>query len=187
MKMKLMILVICCMIAVFAIIGGSAIAYFTVEQTARNVITAGNVDLVIHEITSDGTDFPKEGMQIMPGDTVSKIVTVENIGGHPIYLRVKLTKSVDDKNLPADKCLILDINDNEWTYKEGYYYYNTPLNGGETTAALFTRVYFHGENINNDYLGASFTVAIDAYGVQSENNGDTVWDAYGWPEAEERS
>lgn len=171
-------------IAILAIISVGTLAYFTSEQNAENVISAGNIKLEIHEKTASGEDFPKEGIIVMPGDTVSKIVTVENTGDHPLYLRVKLTEGVSDEALTEDDCLDININRSCWLEKDGYYYYYRALQSGETTEQLFSEVYFDLYNIDNKYLGKHFTLNVAASAVQSENNGSDVLNAIGWPEEE---
>ncbi len=171
-------------IAILAIISVGTLAYFTSEQNAENVISAGNIKLEIHEKTASGEDFPKEGIIVMPGDTVSKIVTVENTGDHPLYLRVKLTEGVSDEALTTDDCLDININRSCWLEKDGYYYYYRALQSGETTEQLFSEVYFDLYNIDNKYLGKHFTLNVAASAVQSENNGSDVLNAIGWPEEE---
>ena len=171
-------------IAILAIISVGTLAYFTSEQNAENVISAGNIKLEIHEKTASGEDFPEEGIIVMPGDTVSKIVTVENTGDHPLYLRVKLTEGVSDEALTVDDCLDININRSCWLEKDGYYYYYRALQSGETTEQLFSEVYFDLYNIDNKYLGKHFTLNVAASAVQSENNGSDVLNAMGWPEEE---
>lgn len=171
-------------IAILAIISVGTLAYFTSEQNAENVISAGNIKLEIHEKTASGEDFPEEGIIVMPGDTVSKIVTVENTGDHPLYLRVKLTEGVSDEALTEDDCLDININRSCWLEKDGYYYYYRALQSGETTEQLFSEVYFDLYNIDNKYLGKYFTLNVAASAVQSENNGSDVLNAMGWPEEE---
>ena len=171
-------------IAILAIISVGTLAYFTSEQNAENVISAGNIKLEIHEKTASGEDFPEEGIIVMPGDTVSKIVTVENTGDHPLYLRVKLTEGVSDEALTDDDCLDININRSCWLEKDGYYYYYRALQSGETTEELFSEVYFDLYNIDNKYLGKYFTLNVAASAVQSENNGSDVLNAMGWPEEE---
>lgn len=171
-------------IAILAVISVGTLAYFTSEQNAENVISAGNIKLEIHEKTASGEDFPEEGIIVMPGDTVSKIVTVENTGDHPLYLRVKLTEGVSDEALTTDDCLDININRSCWLEKDGYYYYYRALQSGETTEQLFSEVYFDLYNIDNKYLGKHFTLNVAASAVQSENNGSDVLNAMGWPEEE---
>ena len=182
MKKKLSI--IFGIIAILAVISVGTLAYFTSEQNAENVISAGNIKLEIHEKTASGEDFPEEGIIVMPGDTVSKIVTVENTGDHPLYLRVKLTEGVSDEALTTDDCLDININRSCWLEKDGYYYYYRALQSGETTEQLFSEVYFDLYNIDNKYLGKHFTLNVAASAVQSENNGSDVLNAMGWPEEE---
>ena len=182
MKKKLSI--IFGIIAILAVISVGTLAYFTSEQNAENVISAGNIKLEIHEKTASGEDFPEEGIIVMPGDTVSKIVTVENTGDHPLYLRVKLTEGVSDEALTDDDCLDININRSCWLAKDGYYYYYRALQSGETTEQLFSEVYFDLYNIDNKYLGKYFTLNVAASAVQSENNGSDVLNAMGWPEEE---
>lgn len=182
MKKKLSI--IFGIIAILAVISVGTLAYFTSEQNAENVISAGNIKLEIHEKTASGEDFPEEGIIVMPGDTVSKIVTVENTGDHPLYLRVKLTEGVSDEALTDDDCLDININRSCWLEKDGYYYYYRALQSGETTEQLFSEVYFDLYNIDNKYLGKYFTLNVAASAVQSENNGSDVLNAMGWPEEE---
>ena len=182
MKKKLSI--IFGIIAILAVISVGTLAYFTSEQNAENVVSAGNIKLEIHEKTASGEDFPEEGIIVMPGDTVSKIVTVENTGDHPLYLRVKLTEGVSDEALTDDDCLDININRSCWLEKDGYYYYYRALQSGETTEQLFSEVYFDLYNIDNKYLGKYFTLNVAASAVQSENNGSDVLNAMGWPEEE---
>lgn len=174
--MRKRLVALCLALAAGSLLAGGTIAYFTAEDTARNAVTAGNAEIRVH------TEFPSEGQEIMPGDTVEDTVTVENTGGHPLYLRVRVTKGVNEEGLSAEDCLELDINETDWTYKDGYYYFNTALEAGKTTPPLFTKVQFKGDTIDNQYLGRLFTVDVDGYAVQAENNGETVWDAVGFPE-----
>lgn len=183
--MKKKLLTISIIIAVLAVISIGTAAFFTSEQNAHNVITAGNVKLEIHEKTATGEDFPKEGVVVMPGDTVSKIVTVENTGEHPFFLRVKLTEGVNDEELTTDGCMEIDINRSCWLEKDGYYYYYRALQPGETTEQLFSEVNFDLFNIDNKYLGKHFLLNVSASAVQSENNGKDVLNAAGWPAEEE--
>lgn len=185
--MKRRLLIVFGVAAVLAILSTGTLAYVTVDQPVENVVTAGSVKVEIHEKMANGEDFPKEGINVLPGDTVSKIVTFENVGTHPMYLRVKLAKGVNDENLSAEDCLIMDINTKNWTYKDGYYYYNHVIEAGRTTDALMTEVHIDGWAVDNAYLGKKFTLDVTAEAVQSEYNGNTVWEAVGWDAAADNS
>ena len=180
--MKRKLLIIFGIVAILAVLSAGTIAYFTAETTAKNVISTGNVQMVVHETTASGAEFPKEGVVIMPGDTVSKIVTVENTGNQPFYLRIRLTQAVNDEKLTADGCLNIQINRTYWLEKDGYYYYYRALNAGEKTEPLFSEVNFDLFGIDNRYIGKNFTLDVDASAVQSKNNGGDVLNAIGWPE-----
>ena len=179
--MKKKLFAVFLLIVVISVAAGGTYAYFTAESTARNVITTGNLSLAIVETTDGGKPFPADGVSVMPGDVVNKTVVIKNTGTHPMYLRVQVEKSVDDERLDADNCLsIVDLNETDWTYSNGYYYYNTVLEAGEKTEPLFTKVHIVGELVDNAYLGKNFDLTVSAYAVQSENNGSSVWTAAGW-------
>lgn len=184
MAMKRRIILISVLLVLLALLATGSVAYFTTEQTAQNVITAGTVDISVLTTTQDGTPFPQEGVRIMPGDTIDKVVTVKNNGSGALYLRLKLTASVEDSDLPADDCMIINIDTTKWTlHEDGYYYYNVALEAGQTSAPLFEQVTFDGSKVTNEYRGKAFLLAVDAQAVQSANNGTSALSALGWPAA----
>ena len=159
-----------------------SLAYYTTIGKATNVVTSGDIQLRIHEKTADGSDFPAEGIYIIPGDIVSKQVTVENICNHPFYLRVKLVSGSTNTSLSAEECLKLDIDTVHWTYVDGFYYYNEVLQVGETTPALFTQVEIIGSKVDQTHIGSTLSLTVNAYAVQSEHNDAAApWQASGWP------
>lgn len=175
-------------IALFAILvtfmGQSTLAYYSTVGKATNVVTSGNIQLIIHETTSQGTEFPAEGVYIVPGDIVSKEVSIENDCQHPFYLRVKMVYGVDSKELSAEDCFKLNIDEEYWVLHDGWYYYVSPLNPGETSPNVFSHVEIVGSKVDNSYIGKTLTLTVKAQAVQSENNpvvdGNT-YTAFGWP------
>ena len=158
------------------------LAFYTTVGTATNVVTSGNIQLKIHEKTADGSDFPAEGVYVIPGDIVSKQVSIENVCTHPFYLRVKLVSSATNEALTPGDCLKLNINTQNWTEKGGYYYYNKILQPFETTPALFTQVEIVGSKVDQSHIGSTLSLTVNAYAVQSENNpAEYPWSASGWP------
>lgn len=158
------------------------LAYYTTIGKATNVVTSGNISLEIHEKTADGSDFPAEGVYVIPGDIVSKQVSVENVCAHPFYLRVKLVRGATNETLSQEDAMKLDINTNEWTYQDGYYYYNSILQPGQVTVPLFTQVEIVGSQVDQSHAGSTLSLSVNAYAVQSENNpAEQPWDAAGWP------
>ena len=160
------------------------LAYYTTVGTATNVVTSGEISLKIKEMTDQGTEFPTDGVYIMPGDVVSKIVTVENICSHPFYLRVKLVYGIDSKELTAEDCIKLNINTENWVYKDGWYYYTGIVQPGQETPQVFSHVEIVGSQVDTSYIGKTLQLSVIAQAVQSENNpiqnGDTTT-AAGWP------
>ena len=164
------------------------IAYFTAEDIASNVITAGNIDLSLKETAlpeNSGDPVPFEDViGVMPGTQVSKIVEVENTGDHPAYVRIRLIKEVtlaEGENGEVDLSLMgLDFNTEKWTEKDGYYYYGTALNAGEITEPLFTTVSF-SKDMDNRYQDGKAMVQVFAEATQVQNNADSALEAFGWP------
>lgn len=182
MKAKSRLLLIAFVAIFLTILTQPTLAYYTTIGKATNVVTSGGIRLQIHEKTADGSEFPKEGVYVIPGDIVSKQVTVENVCNHPFFLRVKLVSGTTNEALTPDDCLKLDIDTVNWTYKDGYYYYNQILQPDETTPALFTQVEIVGSQVDQTHIGSTLRLTVNAYAVQSENNSaEHPWEASGWP------
>ncbi|MBR5768823.1 MAG: hypothetical protein IKX98_01810 [Clostridia bacterium] len=167
---------------IMSLISFDTLAYYTVTSTARNVITFGELPSEVVETTSAGTEFPEEGVYVMPGDIVSKIVSVANKSEHPFYVRVKLIKASDASELSAEECLSITTDTEHWTLMEdGYYYYNTAVPAYGQTEPLFREVEVVGDKITKEQIGTILTVTVKTFVVQSENNADTPFEAVGWP------
>ena len=182
MKQKARLLLIALAAILMTVLTQPTLAYYTTIGKATNVVTSGDIQLKIHEKTADGSDFPAEGVYIIPGDIVSKQVSVENVCNHPFYLRVKVVSGSDNEALSPEDCLKMDIDTVNWTYVDGFYYYNRILEAGEITTPLFTQVEIVGSKVDQTHAGSALSLTIHAYAVQSENNpADNPWDASGWP------
>ena len=182
MRAKGRLLIIALAAILLTVLTQPTLAYYTTIGKATNVVTSGDIQLVIHEKTADGSNFPAEGVYIMPGDIVSKQVSVENVCGHPFYLRVKLVSSSTNQTLSAEDCLKMNIDTANWTLVDGYYYFNRILRPGETTPTLFTQVEIVGGQVDQSHVGSTLSLTVNAYAVQSENNpAEHPWDASGWP------
>lgn len=186
--MKKRSLIIAIVAICLSLCAGGTIAYFTAESTATNVITAGNIKIELQENmiskeTGEIVEF-EDQIGIMPGEKASKIVQIKNTGDNPAYVRIGLTNSIklkDSSKKPDMSLITLDINKKNWTEKDGYYYYNTPLAAGATTEPLFTEVSFD-KSMDNMYQECVVTIKVDAQGTQVANNGSSVLEASGWPE-----
>ena len=182
MKAKARLLLIALAAILLTVLTQPTLAYYTTIGKATNVVTSGDIQLKIHEKTADGSNFPTEGVYIIPGDIVSKQVSVENVCAHPFYLRVKVVSATDNADLSPEECLKMDIDTVNWTLVDGYYYYNRILQPGEMTVPLFTQVEIVGSKVDQSHVGSALSITINAYAVQSEHNpAEHPWDASGWP------
>ena len=190
MKKKLLLLAM--MVICAAVLAPGTLAYFTAEDTAHNVITTKSVDIKIEEWQNQvGNQYPTELISVMPGTTVSKIVTVKNMEASS-YIRAKFEIIITRKDGSVmelssetlEKIISLTMNGEDWLRKEGdseWWYYNAPVAGGDSTNAFFTEVVFDGMNMTNEYQNCTAQINVKAQAVQTANNGATVMEAAGWP------
>ena len=184
MKRKLLILSV--LAICIATLAAGTLAYFTSEGKAHNVITTGGVEITVQEWADEEKTKPFEDVTgIMPGMTVTKIAEIKNTGASDAWVRVKVEKNIklQGEGTPDTALVELNLNLTDWTLGEdGYLYYNKALKPGEVTAPIFTAVTFKAD-MGNEYQNATATVDVSAQAVQTANNGDTVMDAKGWPNA----
>ena len=175
------------------------VAYFTATGTAHNVLTMGNIGIKLNdktEVVENGetklveftTEYPN-GMPVMPATEASKIVSVENTGSAPAWVRVRIEKTVE----PADaavtgldtKYVGLNYDKANWVEGiDGFWYYREPLKPGAVTPDLFDTVTF-SKDMGNEYMNCKFNIIVSAQAVQSDNNGvadgQDVRNVVGWP------
>ena len=183
MKKKLLILSLAAICLAITAIG--TLAYFTSEGTAHNVITTGGVEITVQEWADVEKTKPFEDLTgVMPNTTVTKIAEIKNTGASDAWVRVKVEKNIklQGEGTPDTGLVELTLNTTDWTEKDGYYYYKEALKPGEVTAPIFTAVTFKPD-MGNEYQNATATVDVAAQAVQTANNGETVMDAKGWPNA----
>lgn len=175
--------------SVLTFMSQGTLAYYSTVGRATNVVTSGNIRFIIHETTDQGTEFSKDGVYIVPGDIVSKRVSIESDCEHPFYLRVKVVYGVNSEELPAEDCFKLNINEEHWELHDGWYYYKEVVDPDETTPYVFSHVEMVGSKVDNRYIGKTLTLTVNAQAVQSENNpldDGKVYTASGWPKEESR-
>lgn len=182
------VLAICLSILIY-----TTIAYFNTADTARNVITSGNIKIQLQETALvDDSEIPFEESQdvynVMPGQEVSKIVRVENTGDNPAYIRISVDKAIQlaegTQGDPDTDLISIDYDSRNWTPgNDGYYYYNKPLAAGATTEPLFRNVIFD-PTMGNMYQDSKAVIKVSAQATQVKNNGATVFDAKGWPDTD---
>ena len=141
----------------------------------------------------------------MPGQSVDKLVTVVNEGTGESWIRVGVSSRIDaadgtelpleltngedvlsfdinvEKWTDGEDVLSFDNNEEKWTDGEdGYYYYADPVDPGDVTEQLFSQVTFN-KLMGNEYQNCTAYVDVAAQAVQVKHNGETVFDAAGWP------
>ena len=80
--MKKKIIAFAALVLCMTVFASSTLAYFTKDDVATNVFTTGGIDINLVEKHNDNgviVDYPRDPISVMPGTTVSKIVTVENL------------------------------------------------------------------------------------------------------------
>lgn len=201
MKLKKVIASLLIVAALCTVTVAGTLAYFTDEVTTRNVITSGNIAIELNEKTTDGVDFPKEGISgVMPGSSVDKIVTLTNTGSGTAWVRMQVNTTVTDtegEKLPLEledgkPAIVLNFNNKgttdsspKWFEVDGYWYYSVALKPGQTSAPLFDTVSF-APDMGNEYQNCNVLVDVSAQAVQVANNipeGGQIDKIAGWPEA----
>ena len=181
--MKRKIIGISLIVAMLSLVVCGTLAYFTDQGTAHNVITSGGISIELLEWADaeKKVEFPEDGISnVMPGTEVIKILEVKNTANDTAYIRVSVDTEISVEN--ADLSFIgIDFNNTDWTYKDGFYYYNSPLASGEISVPLFTKVSF-SKDMGNAYQYSTVNIDAAAYAVQIANNGTNALDAEGWPE-----
>ena len=188
--MKKNLLVLAVTVICLSLLACGTLAFFTAEDTVRNVITSGGIDIELQERADveKTTPFPEDGVSgVMPGTDVTKIVEVKNTGASDAYIRVKVEKEIilsdGVEGEPDSGLMIIDFDESRWVDGEdGYYYYKEALAPGAVTEPLFASVKFDPA-MGNLYQNSTAKVDVTAYAVQVANNGETVLDAQGWPDA----
>lgn len=189
--MKKRIFAFAVVVICLSILASTTLAFFTDTDTARNVITSGGVDIAIEEWQQTPAGlipYPSQPITVMPGISVSKIVTVRNQDAQS-FIRVKMELVLKDSagkemslsEAELEKIIHLAINTQDWTLKDGWWYYGSAVNTGSATTPLMTGVSFDGPSMTNEYQNCTLEINVYAQAVQTANNDTSVLDAAGWP------
>ena len=166
MKKRTLLFTSLALILVAAISIGGTMAYFTANKTVTNTFTVGGINIDLLE-PSWSTSEP-EALNMVPGDSVDKDPQVKNTGVSPCYVRLKVTGLTYDETILAPAGFkVLGANLTNWTYSDGYYYYNITLVPNATTPALFTGIELDSAvegNVGN------FNIVVYAEAVQCEGD-----------------
>ena len=184
MKKKLLV---CAFIAIcLSIAAYGTLAYFTYEDTSTNIITMGNIKIELQQLRAGNPTPPDEVIDVLPGIEVEKTVQVKNVGDNPAWIRIAVSEAIELANGTAAEnngtLIGYDLNTDDWTEQDGYYYYKDVLRPDEITKPLFTTISF-SDQMGNQYQQSQAYIQISAQATQVAHNGETVWEAAGWPDA----
>lgn len=176
------------------LVTGATLAWFTSTDTATNVVTVGNVDIDIVEVSGDDNATVTENKGIVwngvmtPGQVLSKEPKIVNTGSNTAWVRasvdVKYYKGEEEIKLPAGVAApTINYNTgdaaNQWTAEGNYYYYNTELtttDSGKETTNLFTTVTIPSSWTNQgeaSMADVTVEVLVHADAIQYDNNDGT--------------
>lgn len=187
--MKRKILCLSVIAIMLAILAAGTIAYFTADGRAHNVITTGSINITVVEQQKGENgmtvEYPTEPItNVVPGAEISKIVTIRNDGKSTAWIRVKVGTEIElaGEGEANTSLVALNFDDTNWTEKDGYYYYNKPVDPTESTTALFDTVKFDPQ-MGNEYQNCTVNINIYAQAVQTANNNPEggVTEVKGWP------
>jgi len=132
-------------------------------------ISTGAVDISLKEYNENNELFSEDGKQVMPGEEISLIPRVNNIG-IDCYLRAKITYTIDNEEYN-----ILDYiegNYKSWTKKNDYYYLDSILEK-DGSVDLFNKVIIPTLSLDNQNKQVVIHIVVEA--IQSKNF-DGNWD-----------
>lgn len=119
-----------------------------------------------------------ESSPTLPGDTVNKDVSMANSGTLDAIVRIQLTPSwtpgtdAQTNDLLTDAVTILFGPDaaTDWTYINGWYYYNKILEPEQTTSLLVDALTLQAVSNDlhaTDYSGASYNLKVHGESLQA--------------------
>jgi hypothetical protein len=120
-----------CVLFICLVATGYVWAYYSDADLSDNHISIGSVETEITEEFPDPV-IPKDG------GTLVKKVSVKNTAKSSCYVRVQVLFSDE----AAGKKCTIDYNSDDWSYKDGWWYYLSPLGSGDSTSDLFSSVTF---------------------------------------------
>ena len=177
-RLKLVLVALCGTLV--ALLTRPTLAYFTTTGHSTNVVTTGDIKIELL-FTTNHQPIPAQGYYVMPGTVLQREISVQNTGTHPCWVRIAL--SYDENGQPIQQELVEPtlLNEQDWIYRGGYYYYTSILEPLCTTSELCEFATVSGRNTGNDLQNKTIQMTVTAYAVQSENNGQEVGQAAGWP------
>lgn len=188
MKKKIVLLTTFALVAL--LVAGGTMAWFTANaEQVKHEFKMGTLGIkfMLNLSANDGPINTEPGKEIG-----GRNVRVKNTGSLDAYVRVKLSPKWEDNkdagfvlngdtlvvyrsknSVPKDSKHVLAGG---WVYKDGYFYYPEALGKDKETPALFQKIQFDGETINDSYQGKAFTLKVDADATQAKDAASkSIW------------
>lgn len=163
MKKKTIVIVSTMIVTLFMLMG-STMAWFVDDKEATNQFTAGTVEIEVKEHGFVNLE------NVKPSDEKTKNVSVKSLGSKQTYVRVALIPKWEPNNL-SSHVVTLNTNttpEDDWVYKDGWYYYKKILTKDQETSLLLNSVTFD-PNMGDEYKNATFTLTVKAEAVQASH------------------
>jgi len=164
-------------------------AFIVRNTVANNIITFGNLKMQLLQTTIN--EFGNEeildnnvSIDITNNEKLSRIIKIKNLGSQDFYARISLEIiGIDNDNneFYINDFVKYNFNNDDWLYKEGWYYYKKSIKPEEITSSVINGIAFDINNITKKHSNCSFKLNIKTEAVQSKNNNEDVLNAVGWP------
>jgi|GEM_PF-1212358 len=164
---------------VFSSAGTTLAAQKVIDNSEHVVNTAGVKARIVEEYEQNSV--------VYPGNTVDKVVNVQNTGSSDAVVRVRVEKAwgeirAEDGKLIADDAystdnIIIEYNTEYWYYDglDGYFYYKGVLKPGETTLAPLFKQFSIDKDTGSEYSGLEADIFIKMECVQAAADGISIW------------
>ena len=174
MNKKKLILILTSLVCVLALSVGVTLATtISAETNTLNVVTFGNVHVDLVDI------YTKPDHGVSPGETIPKIVSATNTGKNTSYVRISADKAWFDPDTDTEldriqydpDYIILNIKDPDlWVLgTDGYYYYQKPLEPGETAENLIESFSLPADWNMEGYYNLNGHITVKAEAIQYDN------------------
>jgi len=129
-------------------------------------------------------------IEVEPGDSIEKEVSVKNTGEQPGFVRVLVhTEIISQEGNPlAANPSFITFDDiaaaSDWVYADGYWYYLHVLEPGETTPNIFAGVTF-APGLPSEYknAGMNIDVKVEATETKQWSYRESWWNTTAAPSA----
>lgn len=160
-----------------AICVGGSLAYSARQKSAHDTFSTGHIHVKL--VNEKGNAYGYYG--VIPSAEYGNSVYAENTGEYDAWVRISIEldcRKPSGESLP-NAGMYPEIDDENWIYSNGYYYYKKALHAGEKTCHLYDRFVFDG-SLGNSYRDAVLYENIRLEAVQCANNGSSPFLAEGW-------